>query len=275
VPGKLNPPLLGLQADVADVGDCDYNTSTHDLCERGAVGSDKVMVALGDSHARAWIPALDIIAKRTGYAAYYFVKPGCNAGQIVPDVGYGPFTGCVEWRAWAMEQIERMHPDLVFLADDMPPAVIEDGKSVSDVHEIADAFQHGLEQTIRILGPSVGRFVVAGDGPGMPELPGDCLSARGATLADCMFSRSERSKLLFQAARKAALATHTDFVNPLPWFCFRGLCPTVVGSTVTYRDTEHVTTAYAAQLATPLQQAMGLNAPAIKGDDHEGNRTSQ
>ncbi|HSS67384.1 MAG TPA: acyltransferase family protein [Nocardioidaceae bacterium] len=258
VPGHLSPDLLGLQRDVADVGACDYSTGTRELCERGDVGGDKVLVALGDSHARAWIPALEIIAKREGYSAYYLVKQGCNPGQVVPDVGNGPYTGCVEWRDWAVAQIERLQPDLVFIANDLPPAVVEDGASVDDQPDVADAVERGLEDTIRLITPSVGRVVLAGDGPGMPELPGDCLSARGATLGDCVFRRGERAKLLFEAQRDAALAVGADFVNTLPWFCYRGWCPAVVGSTVTYRDTEHITTAYAAQLAAPLQRAMGM-----------------
>jgi peptidoglycan/LPS O-acetylase OafA/YrhL len=258
VPGRLSPSLLDLQQDVADVGACDYATSTHELCERGTVGSDKVMVALGDSHARAWIPALETIAERDGYAAYYLVKQGCNPGEIVPDVGYGPYTGCVEWRDWALGQIRRLHPDLLFVADDLPPGVVEGGSTVNDPAAVADAVGQGLRDTIDDLTASVGRVVVAGDAPGMPELPGDCLSARDATLGDCVFRRDDEAKLLFRAQRDAARATGADFVNTLPWFCFRGWCPAVVGSTVTYRDTEHVTTAYSAQLAAPLRQAMGL-----------------
>jgi peptidoglycan/LPS O-acetylase OafA/YrhL len=258
VPGQLRPSLLGLQHDIADVGDCDYSTGSRQLCERGSVGSDKVLVALGDSHARAWIPALEIIARRDGYSAYYLVKQGCNPGQIVPDVGNGPYTGCVEWREWAVGQIERLHPDVVFIANDLPPAVVEDGRSVDDQRAVADAVESGLERTIAQIAPIVGRVIVAGDGPGMPELPGDCLSSRGATLGDCVFRRGEGAKLLFQAQRDAALATGAEFVNTLPWFCYRGWCPSVVGSMVTYRDTEHITTAYAARLAGPLQRAMGM-----------------
>jgi peptidoglycan/LPS O-acetylase OafA/YrhL len=265
VPGHLSPPLLGLQQDVADVGDCDYATSSHDVCERGAIGSDKVLVAFGDSHARAWIPALEIVAEHAGYAAYYLVKQGCNPGQIVPDVGYGPFAGCVEWRDWAMGTIERLHPDLVLIADDLPPAVVEDGQSVDDQHAVADAVEAGLEQTVRQLAPSVGRVVMVGDGPGIATPAGDCLSARGATLGDCVFRRSEKSKLHVRAERDAALATGADFVNSLRWFCYRGWCPAVVGSTVTYRDTEHITPEYAVHLAEPLRQAMGIPPQPIVG----------
>jgi peptidoglycan/LPS O-acetylase OafA/YrhL len=258
VPGQLRPSLLGLQRDVADVGDCDYSTSVRQLCERGAVGSDKILVGLGDSHARAWIPALDSIAQRDGYAAYYLVKQGCNPGEIIPDVGNGPYTGCVEWREWAVQQIERLRPDVVVIANDLPPGVVEEGRTVDDPEAVAAAVESGLEQTMDELGPVVGRIVMIGDGPGMPELPGDCLSSRGATLGDCVFRPTERAKLLFGAQRDAARAAGVTFVNPLSWFCYRGWCPTVVGATVTYRDTEHITTAYAAQLAGPLRRAMGM-----------------
>jgi hypothetical protein len=256
----LTPSLLGLRSDIADVGRCDYTSGGHDLCERGDAGSRKILVALGDSHARAWIPALEIIASRAGYAAYYLVKPGCNPGQLVPDLGNGQFTGCVEWRQWAIGQIERLHPDLLFVAADLPPAVVEDERSIDDVDAVASAVERGLAQTIRSLRPSVGRVVVAGDPPGLPEPSGDCLSARGADLGDCVFPRGERARLLFAAERRAALSTGADFVNTLAWFCYRGMCPAVVGSTVVYRDTEHITTAYAAQLASPLQRAMRLRS---------------
>jgi hypothetical protein len=135
---------------------------------------------------------------------------------------------------------------------------VEDGQTVDDPEGVADAVEAGLEQTMAELEPAVGRIVMVGDGPGMPELPGDCLSTRGATLGDCVFRRGSRAKLLFGAQHDAAQAAGVDFVNPLRWFCYRGWCPTVVGSTVTYRDTEHITTAYAAQLAGPLQRAMGM-----------------
>jgi peptidoglycan/LPS O-acetylase OafA/YrhL len=258
VPGRLSPPLLGLPRDVADVGDCDYSAGSRQLCERGDVGSDKVLVALGDSHARAWIPALEAIAERTGYSAYYLVKSGCNPGQVTPDVGGGPFTHCVAWRTWAIEQINRLRPDLVVIASDLPPAVVLDGESVDDEHAVASAVEAGIADTVGMIAPSAGRIVVVGDGPGMGEPPGDCLSARGANLGDCMFHRSERVRLLFQAQRAAAQASGADFVDPLPWFCYRGWCPAVVGSTVTYRDTEHMTPEYAAALATPLRKALGM-----------------
>lgn len=260
IPGELQPALLDLRRDIPDTGDCNYGDTWDQLCRRGAAGSDKVLVAFGDSHARQWIPALETIAQREGYATYYLVKPGCSAADIVPDFGDGPHQFCVDFRRWAMEQVEKLHPDVLVLANDLPPGVDNAaGDRVSGDSAVAHMFSAGLQRTIDALQGSVGRTVVLGDAPGVPEMPADCLAARNATLGDCAFPRSERSVLLFQAAREGARASGADFVSPLEWFCADGDCPVVVGSTVTYRDTEHITSTYAAQLADPLGEALDLS----------------
>ena len=42
------------------------------------------MVLVGDSHMRHWIPALERIATRNGYRAYYFVLQGCTPALVQP-----------------------------------------------------------------------------------------------------------------------------------------------------------------------------------------------
>jgi hypothetical protein len=39
------------------------------------------------------------------------------------------------------------------------------------------------------------------------------------------------------------------------WFCYQSQCPMVVGHTIVYRDTGHITQAYALQLAAPFRAA--------------------
>jgi hypothetical protein len=44
----------------------------------------------------------------------------------------------------------------------------------------------------------------------------------------------------------------------MPWFCADDRCPTVIGSTVVYRDLNHVTPEYAESLAGPFEKKMGI-----------------
>jgi peptidoglycan/LPS O-acetylase OafA/YrhL len=264
VPGRLSPSLLQLDDSLADTGDCDYSEGRHDLCRLGDPSGLRTMVVLGDSHARAWIPALEPLARRTGFAAYYLVKPGCNAGLFTPDLGFGPFTGCVEWRDWALDQAKSLEPDLVLIASDLPPGYLDEdtGETVTDQAAVADAVSRGMVATVDALRAEAARFAIIGDAPGLAKAPGECLSTRGADLGDCAFPQTEKSRLLLDAERRAAEQSGADFVDTMSWFCADDLCPSVIGSTIAYRDTEHVTTEYSVQLTRPLQAALGLHAHA-------------
>ncbi len=261
VPGHLDPPLLDLKGDVADVGTCDYDGTVLNLCPRGDVTGKKSLIVFGDSHARSWIPAIDAIARKEHYLAHYLVKPGCNAALTTPALGRGPFQGCVDWRTWAMGVIESLHPDVLVVASDLPPAIIgPQGQPVTNDVALAKAFQTGLAESMGELHNFVGRIIILGDVPGVDEPPSLCLSARGANLGDCAFPRSARSKLLFDAAHEVATSGGYQFVNTIPWFCAHDLCPSVIGPIVVYRDPEHVTTEYATRLTRPLEAALHLSS---------------
>ena len=73
-----------------------------------------------------------------------------------------------------------------------------------------------------------------------------------------MFTPVERSTLLGDVAVKVALLHGADVVDPTPWLCWQDLCPVVIGGTLSYRDTDHLTTEYAAALAGALGRALGL-----------------
>ena len=57
---------------------------------------DRTLVVIGDSHARAWIPAFDKITESNGWRAYYLVKPQCVAAHvsIASAEDSQPFTDC-------------------------------------------------------------------------------------------------------------------------------------------------------------------------------------
>jgi hypothetical protein len=259
IPGFLQPSLDALHGDFADVGRCNYSTGLRRLCRRGFADGQKVLVALGDSHARAWIPALEQIAGRARYAAYYLAKPGCTAARVTPDHGTGPFTGCVTWREWAIGVIRRMRPDVLVITAALPDGIsMPDGHRATDPAEVAERIRIGLVSTIRAVKGRVGHVFVVSDAPGLADNPADCLTAAGADLGSCASAPSAAAELHFAADRAAARTAGVRFVDARPWYCWDAVCPAVVGSTVTYRDGAHVTTVYSRSLSWPLQHAMRL-----------------
>jgi hypothetical protein len=45
------------------------------------------------------------------------------------------------------------------------------------------------------------------------------------------------------------------FLKTRGWFCYQNQCPTVVASTIVYRDTGHITKTYALKLIGPFRSA--------------------
>jgi hypothetical protein len=264
IPHPLRPAIGRLRSDLADVGRCDYADVRHRLCRRGFATAGKVFVVLGDSHARHWIPALETVAKRTRYAAYYLAKPGCTAASVLPNPGHGPFVGCVEWRAWAIGAIRRLHPDVVLLTGAMPPGIVVGGRTLRDPHRMAARMRVGMVATIRALRGGADHIFVVSDPPGLAHDPRACLARDGADLGDCSSAPSRAAGLHFAADRAAAHRTRARLIDTRPWFCWQRVCPAVVGSTITYRGGGHLTTAYSRSLGRPLQRAMRLTQPAAQ-----------
>uniref|UniRef100_UPI002B267DD5 SGNH hydrolase domain-containing protein n=1 Tax=Nocardioides sp. TaxID=35761 RepID=UPI002B267DD5 len=241
---------------VADVGECNYQAPARPVCRRGDVDADKIMVVTGDSHARAWIPAFEQIAREAGYAAYYFVKQQCTAAFVDPGrLGTGePWPECEEFHDWVVDQVDELEPDLMVVATSPPPTGVYDdsGRLLTDNADVAENVAEGFDDMFAAYLPLVGRMVLLSDVPRLPEEPGACLAKRGADLGDCMFpptSWSERNRMI---SEDAATRAGVPWVNPSPWLCAQNLCPVVVGSTIAYRDRGHISAARAAELWVPL-----------------------
>ncbi|WP_300406716.1 acyltransferase family protein [Nocardioides sp.] len=262
IPSDLTPDLINLNDDVADVGECNYQSPARPVCRRGDVASDKVIVVTGDSHARAWIPAFEQIAQEAGYATYYFVKQQCTAAFVDPGrLGSGdPWPECEQFHDWVVEQVAGLQPELMVVATSPPPTGVydDDGLLLRNNDDVAENVAVGFDDMFDAYLPLVDRMVLLADVPRLPEEPGACLAAKGADLGDCMFpptSWSERNRLISEdAAERAGVPA----INPTPWLCAEGLCPVVVGSTIAYRDRGHISAARAGELWVPLGIDLGL-----------------
>jgi peptidoglycan/LPS O-acetylase OafA/YrhL len=263
VPSDLTPDLLQLRESVADVGECAYADDVRMLCPRGSGAAGRTLVVIGDSHARAWIPAFDRIIADTGWRAFYLVKPQCGAAHVLvaPVHEDRPFTECRDFHDWVLSQVGDLRPDLVVVASAAPANGVYDGSERREsVPEVAALLAAGYADLFAALQQDAARVVLLRDVPTSPRDPGTCLTRGEPDLGDCLFSPVERSETLAQVAVDSALSSGAEVVDPTPWLCDDGDCPVVVGSTLTYRDTEHLTTEYAAALAGPLGDALGVTS---------------
>jgi peptidoglycan/LPS O-acetylase OafA/YrhL len=267
VPSHLTPGLVDLRAQTAPLGDCDYRTGTTDLCPTGDADADKTIVVLGDSHARALSPAIQEIGEKDHYRVYVLVYSGCTATSLqqVDRATGRVWTGCEDFKAWALQVIDDLQPDLVVVSTASGQVVDPDtGETMSagdGFARYADLLQTGWTELFEHLRSDAGAVYVVGNTPKLPRETGVCLSQGDPDLGDCAFKPGPFSVREAKASFRAARAADIGFVDAQKWFCADGLCPSVVGRYITMRDSEHVTPDYARWLAAPLATALGVTPP--------------
>jgi hypothetical protein len=262
IPSETDPSILDLRESVADVGECDYEHNVRMLCQAGDDDGDQTLVLIGDSHARAWIPAFDRINEVGGWQAYYLVKPQCTAAHIPIASAQSDdtvFTDCSDFQDWVIEQVEDLHPDLVVVASSPPVnGVFDGGERITSVEETIPLLRAGYDELFRELDAAADEVVLLRDVPKSAQDPATCLTTGEPSLGDCMFEPDERSQILGDVAVESASVSGARVVDPTPWLCYQGECPILIGGTLSYRDTDHITTQYAADLWATLGQALRM-----------------
>lgn len=237
VPAALAPPLGQLLHDRYRLGSCiaDTGATSSKLCELGDTTARRRLVVFGDSHAAMWMPGFVRFAVRHHWRLVPLIKPGCVPAVIASG-------DCATWYDWALEQVRRLRPRTVVLSQSWS------GWGRGGVAAVA--------QELRDLAPLTHRLTVIEDPPARDRPALDCLLARGATLGSCAFPVTPAAAAAYASVRREAQAARAGYVRTLQWFCARALCPTVVGTMITYRDGTHITLTYARVLAGPLAAAM-------------------
>ncbi len=262
IPGETQPSIIDMRDSIASVGDCDYEDDVRELCNMGEEDGERTLVLIGDSHARAWIPAFDRITEAGDWKAYYLVKPQCTAAHVpvASTASTDVFQDCSDFQDWVIEQVEDLDPDLVVVASSPPVNGVfdDDGDRVTSTEGTIPLLRAGYDELFLELDAAADEVVLIRDVPKNPEDPAQCLTTGDPTLGDCSFEPSERSQVLGDVAVGSASVSGARVVDPTPWLCYQNECPIVIGGLLSYRDTDHLTTEYAANLWATLGRALRM-----------------
>lgn len=95
----------------ADVNNEDIDAK---LCEYGDAGSDKLIIAVGDSMSRVWDSALDDFGKQNHFKVHSYTKSGCLfADALIESPQIGKYYGCKLWGANVLNKILDEKPVMV------------------------------------------------------------------------------------------------------------------------------------------------------------------
>ena len=220
-------------------------------CVYGVPDSSIRVVLAGDSHAAQWLPPLQVLAKRQGWALYSYTKSACAFSEATVQYGGREYTSCSQWNRRLMARITELKPALVVTSQSRGQAAY----GIEDVAESQAALAEGLiRRWGRLHGMGIGVLVIA-DTPWMKKDVPDCLSAPRATPAGCDTPRQEAEALpdsVLVAAGKSPYITLLDFNDRI---CANGICPAMQGEAVIWRDRHHLTASFTRGFADQIQPA--------------------
>ncbi|WP_435406064.1 acyltransferase family protein [Mycolicibacterium rhodesiae] len=271
VPSNLTPSL----SEVAvQQGNFKYNgclrtpyESGQPECAMGDTSSPTTVALIGDSHAAMWTPAFQEIALQRHWRLELLAKEACaitqtraggTLGRLIEDMQH-----CQQWRDQIVARLTAERPRLVIISVWRSYGVDE---IASGFNSYDQAWFDGMTHLVRQLHDAGSQVLVLGPIPAPHQAVTICLSGHLGNAAACDLSRSaavNQSGIAMEAS--ATRAGGGQYVDVTDLFCTADRCPAIVGNTLVYLDTTHLSITYAQQLAPAIgaltDRAMAQSAP--------------
>lgn len=261
VPSNLEPPLAGMVERPGFPADgCLRNLSQSGQpeCAKGDVTSATTVALVGDSHAHMWAPGFERAATDRHWRLETMAKAGCplmdlyNHNSLYRDLNERS-SHCEQWRGEIMNRLRTERPRLVVLDawrgygfDETSPQSA--GYAAYDPAWIESLTR--LVQQLRAMGSAV---LVLGPNPLSNTSIPICLSGHLDDVMACTPVRAAAVNTSGIAAESAATQTGGgQYADVTDLFCTANRCPVIVGNTLVYKDSNHITTEYSRLMAPTL-----------------------
>jgi peptidoglycan/LPS O-acetylase OafA/YrhL len=218
-----------------------------DECRWGDPDAPLSLAVLGDSFAAAWVPGLRQELVPDGWSVQSLTFGLCPNITTLTLFEGEPFEACVEHREWALEHILENPPTVVVMTHAWR-AQLERGADRRTL------YTDGLTEIVRRVQASGAQVVILGAPPGSESLQTCPTSLNGPQ--DCLRGPADTFFPQLESEREVAAATGARAIDPEPWFCVDGLCPTFVGNIPVYGDGQHLTAEYARRIAPEVTSAI-------------------
>ncbi|MBO3731618.1 acyltransferase family protein [Glycomyces niveus] len=264
VPANITPSLddAGTDEPALYADGCVSGREGTDLAENCVFGDpegSKTIVLFGDSHAAQWFPAFNQLAEASGWQLLPFAKANCSVSVAIEhDNQLGRrYTECEEWKEKAFAEIERIEPDVVVTSAYDNKEILADDPDA--------AWADGWAESLDRLDDAADEVYYLADSANPPGDTPACLAEHTDNVTACVVdveqatTRPERRALAIETIEAETDAT---VVDPIPWMCDmeNDTCPVVVGNLLVYRDANHLSPRFVAELTPQVAAAIPLEA---------------
>jgi peptidoglycan/LPS O-acetylase OafA/YrhL len=245
IPTNLTPSILKAPKDKPSVFSTDclarYESTNVPPCVYGSKESTTGVALFGDSHMGQWFPGIEKAAIENGWRLEVMTKMGCPP----VDVSINTFKGktyreCDQWRENAIERIIASDIKVVILGSNKYDSVTGKGLSPRGT-----GWWGGLRRVITRLQEAGKQVVLFSDSPSMWYDKPQCLAENTDDVRKCGRTRQQAVRTARMDTEKT-IATELNFsyVDVTRWVCGTSFCPAIIGSTMVYMDSNHVSATF-------------------------------
>ncbi|MDQ0075257.1 peptidoglycan/LPS O-acetylase OafA/YrhL [Arthrobacter oryzae] len=237
-----------------ECGAFDPSTMGEETCRYGSPDAGKTMVVVGDSHAAQLVDPLVLVGEQSGWNVQAMVRNGCPFSAAPPESADTVFHNCPNQNRVSLERILHRKPDLVVVSGMTPSGY---RRALQWGWKDPEALVSGYVAMLKPLRDAGIRVAVVMDTPYPDFAVPDCVQSHGPTSDTCRGRQRAEDRPEDPLAAAAARVPGVEVVDPYPYFCAEGACPSVVGNVLVYRD-NHMTNSFARTLAAPLARMLRL-----------------
>ena len=246
------PAPVAVSDDIAGPRDCfvDVDETALADCSFGPVDDPDVphVVLVGDSHARALLPAFRELAAEGRVSVTAQLKNSCAWTTGPVDADGERARTCEDWRDQLESWLEQHagSTDAVVTTGYLDFLSGDPDRQASD---LAAAWRPVAERGVPVVALS--------DNPQHDQEPSQCLDgglAADATRCDLPEDQAFPDPQVYEEA--ADEVPGASFVDLTSLYCRDGTCPAVIGGVNVYRDTHHLTATYTRTMTPYLEREL-------------------
>jgi len=229
---------------------CDEGPNSADLriCQFGDKDAEYTAVMFGDSILTQWFPALHQIYSEKGWRLLVLTKSACpmvNGPLFYHRIGR-EYTECIKWRKSGFKWLASEQPDVVIMGSSLKYTEVKN-------------WEDGTRDVINQISASSNSVYVMQGTNILPFHGPSCLAQRYwqanfiYPLRSCHAPESQDYNHVKQTISKVVDEfPNVNLIDMNPAICNAGVCSASVGSTIAYRDNQHLTIDFVKSLSSNL-----------------------
>jgi peptidoglycan/LPS O-acetylase OafA/YrhL len=246
VPSNLDPPLARAGAERGPGCVLGLFEVDQPECATGDTASMTTVALVGDSNAFMWSPLFQQLAAPRHWRLETLTKGACpllDLPYVNPIIGR-EYTECDRWRAQIIARLQTEHPRLIVLS------MYRGYGATTSLRPYESAWIESLTRLVQQLRGAGSQVLVLGPIPQPNSVVPDCLSVHLDDATACSLRRAKAvNQPGIEAETSATKARGGQYSDLTALFCTADRCPVIVGNTLVYQDSNHLTPEYARLLA--------------------------